>query len=740
MTDLQATSQDNPVHRFGQYEIRSILGMGGMGMVYGAYQPSLSREVAIKVLNNPSTASSDTAERFRREAKMAASLEHPHIVPVYDSGTTQQGVNFVVMRYLTGGSLNARLEAHRIGEAALPTLAEVNVLLKQMASALDYAHKRGVIHRDIKPNNIMFDENANSYLVDFGIAKVMTDARTTGGSMTNTGAFVGTLPYMPPELWRGEEWSAASDQYALGIVLYEMLTGKLPFSADTVYELINQHLTLAPRPSHYVREDLPESLWPIIERSLNKDQHARFPSLTALADAFEGAIKQVNLTRSGAPSGFFDLPALPPPKPVTASPSLNLLVANTATVVESKSIYQPPPPPRRNPWPLLLGVLALVSIGGLGLFSLNSQNTVQNLSATLTSFYQADPFAPENLTATATICVAGGSGGRPDPNGQIAFLSDRSGLSKIYLMNADGTNLQPITDGPSNEDSLAWSPTGLRLVYTSAEGGTADLFVLSSTVDDPTNFTALRLTANDYQDTTPSWSPEGRELVYASNRDGNWDLFILDALVPNSEPRPLISHPAEDINPVWSPDGQQIAFASDRDGNQDIYLVSVNGGVPRQMTDLVTDEGNLIVWSPDGRYLTFTSEQSSRDWEIYAIDTQGDGTPINLTNTPDISEWFPMWSPVGGWLGYLSNIRDEADVMVQQFNGSGRHSVSAAIESAPEYTYDWSPDGGFLILQSGDEDSADLYMTDQCGIWIEPLTDNPAHESNPAWRPALPIS
>jgi serine/threonine-protein kinase len=738
MSDLASTAQDI-THRFGQYEIRTILGMGGMGMVYGAYQPALKREVAIKVLNNPATATADSTERFRREAEMAARLEHPHIVPMYDTGTTALGVHYVVMRYLTGRSLNDRLEAHRRGEAALPTLPEVNTLLRQMASALDYAHKRGVIHRDIKPNNIMFDEIGNAYLVDFGIAKVLTEAATAGGSMTKTGAFVGTPPYMPPELWRGEDWSTASDQYALGIVMYEMLTGKLPFDAGTIYELINQHLMTAPRPPHFVREDLPEAISPVIERSLHKDQAARFPSVGAMADAFNTAITEANLTRSGAPSGFFDLPALPPPAKLTAKTTMGLLVPDTATQVDlpRPTGYQPPPAPKRSLWPLLTGLLAVLVMIGLGVLAANSSGEATTLAATLTSFRQANPFAPDNLTATADACLLTANPASLDSSGQIAFISDRSGVGTLYLMNADGTNLQPIDGGAPNVDTLVWSPSGLRLAYTATEGGTSDLYVLSSTLDDPTSFSNLRLTDNDYQDTSPGWSPDGRRLVYASNEGGNWNIFIIDAIVPNSQPTKLIDHPAEDINPVWSPDGTQIAFASNRSGNQDVYVVSAEGGVPRQLTSLPSDEGNLIDWSPDGRYLAFTSAGDSPDWDVYVERQSEVDSLINLTNSPDVGEWFPLWSPDSQWLGYLSDLSDTPDVMVQSPASGARLSVSARLGAAPEYGYDWSPDSRHLVFETGEAGSADLYVADLCGVFLERLTDDPAQDSSPAWRPVL---
>jgi serine/threonine-protein kinase len=285
--------------QFGQYELSDLLGVGGMGSVYRAYQAGLRRTVAVKVL--PLMRGEEYAKRFIREATTSAALEHAHIIPIYDFGT-EKGVSYIVMRLLTGGSLADRIDAFLDEGKALPSLSEISAFLRQLASALDYAHGKGVIHRDIKPSNVMFDDQGSAYLVDFGIAK-LSDA--TGG-LTGTNMTVGTPQYMPPEQWRGEEVGPASDQYALAVMVYHLVTGQLPFEAPTPYALMHKHVYETPPTPNMIRADLPPGITEVLNRALAKTPTERYPSVMAFAQAFEQAIQGV--TNHSGNTGMFVRP------------------------------------------------------------------------------------------------------------------------------------------------------------------------------------------------------------------------------------------------------------------------------------------------------------------------------------------------------------------------------------------------------------------------------------------------
>jgi serine/threonine protein kinase len=213
-----------PGYMLGQYEIRDFLGAGSMGAVYRGYQLNLKRDVAIKVLPAMLAMQPGYVQRFNREAETVAKLEHAHIIPIYDFGMVDS-VAYIVMRLLTGGTLYERLHQQMVEKGVMPSFGEVAGLLRQLAGALDYAHNRGVIHRDIKPNNVMFDNQGFAFITDFGLAKI-TD---TTSSLTGSNSIVGTPTYMSPEQWRSEEVVPATDQYAVGVMIYALVTGRLPF-------------------------------------------------------------------------------------------------------------------------------------------------------------------------------------------------------------------------------------------------------------------------------------------------------------------------------------------------------------------------------------------------------------------------------------------------------------------------------------------------------------------------------
>jgi serine/threonine protein kinase len=248
-----------------RYLVLRKLGSGGMADVYLAEDQELGRRVAIKVLNDRHANDELFVERFRREAKNAASLSHPNIVSIYDRGETQ-GTYYIAMEYLDGRSLK-----ELIVRDTLPVEQAVSYT-RQILSALAFAHKHGIVHRDIKPHNVLVDRDGRLKVTDFGIA------RTGASQMTEAGAIIGTAQYLSPEQARGAPVDQRSDIYSLGVVLHELLTGVVPFTGDTPVEIAMKHLSAIPEPPSRKRPDVPRELDLVVVRALAKNPDDRYAS------------------------------------------------------------------------------------------------------------------------------------------------------------------------------------------------------------------------------------------------------------------------------------------------------------------------------------------------------------------------------------------------------------------------------------------------------------------------------
>jgi serine/threonine protein kinase len=266
--------------RIASYTLLEPIGHGGMAVVYRARQESLDRTVAVKVLSEHLAASTEFLERFRREARTAANLRHPNVITVHDYGQDERGVPYLVLEYIEGATLADLMDAG-LDDGRIPTL------LDQIAAGLDYAHARGVIHRDIKPGNVLITEDGRAVLADFGLAWLLE-----GAHLTLTGGVIGTPEYMSPEQAAGEPIDHRSDVYALGVVLYEMLVGERPFVAETPIGVLLKHLQ-DPAPSVLdARPDLPPAVGQVLARCLLKDPVQRYASAGELARAFRDAFLQ----------------------------------------------------------------------------------------------------------------------------------------------------------------------------------------------------------------------------------------------------------------------------------------------------------------------------------------------------------------------------------------------------------------------------------------------------------------
>jgi len=336
----------------GRYLIERKLGSGGMADVYLAEDQELGRRVALKLLNERHANDEQFVERFRREAQSAAGLNHPNIVSIFDRGRAE-GTYYIAMEYLDGRTLKELLV--RNGPTPVPIAIDY---ARQILSALAFAHRNGIVHRDIKPHNIVVRQDGRLKVTDFGIA------RSGASQMTEAGSIVGTAQYLSPEQARGAPVDARSDLYSLGIVLYEMLTGKVPFTGDAPVEIAMKHLTAVPEPPSKLRPGVPHDLDAIVMRALAKDPDQRYGSAeemdadlarvargVAVSHKTEEAMTHV-LAGAGAAAAATMVTS---PRTVTAPP-----------VYRPPSSYYEEAPVRRSFWPWLLGLLAcaIAAVGG----------------------------------------------------------------------------------------------------------------------------------------------------------------------------------------------------------------------------------------------------------------------------------------------------------------------------------------------------------------------------------------
>jgi len=341
----------------GRYRILRKLGTGGMANVYLAEDEVLGRRVAIKILNDRHAGDDQFVERFRREAKNAASLSHPNIVSIYDRGEAE-GTYYIAMEYLDGRSLKELIVAR--GPAPIHLAVDY---ARQILAAIRFAHRHGIVHRDIKPHNVLVDGEGRLKVTDFGIA------RAGVSQMTEAGSIIGTAQYLSPEQAKGAPVDQTSDLYSVGVVLYELLTGVVPFSGDTPVEIAMKHLSTVPEPPSAKRADVPRDLDLVVMRALAKDPSERYQS----AEEMDADLRRINRGAAISPVTEEAATAIisrPPPVP-TITDITSRAPRPPVPQAPAAAYYDYDEPRRRALWPWLVALVFVSAalVGGYFLYS-----------------------------------------------------------------------------------------------------------------------------------------------------------------------------------------------------------------------------------------------------------------------------------------------------------------------------------------------------------------------------------
>lgn len=360
----------------GAYQLKERIGRGGMAEVYRAEDPRTQRSVAVKIISADIAEEPTFLKRFAQEINLIAKLEHSGIVPLYDVGEAH-GRPYLVMRYMPNGTLAERVEA-----GAIP-LAEASHIITRVASALDFAHSHGIVHRDLKPGNILLDKEGEPYIADFGISKLV--GQSTAHTLSRTGMTMGTPAYMSPEQFRGESsLDGRADVYALGVLLFQMVSGQLPFNADTPHGLMYHHLETPVPDIRTLHPEFPTDLSLVLQQALAKRREARYPTAGAFARDLQLVVEGKAVTplpsTSAAQLLTVPLPARTPPAPVaeTAAPKATPPIA---TAPKNKVL----------PW-LIGGVAILLLVGGAFLLpSLMGNNGSVVAGVAPTATVEAEP-------------------------------------------------------------------------------------------------------------------------------------------------------------------------------------------------------------------------------------------------------------------------------------------------------------------------------------------------------------
>jgi Tol biopolymer transport system component/predicted Ser/Thr protein kinase len=689
------------------YKILEMLGAGGMGVVYKAEDTKLRRSVALKFLPLELIQGTKDKQRFVQEAQAASAMDHSNICTIHEIDETEEGQLFIAMAYYEGKTLKNRIEE---GPLELKEILDIAV---QGAQGLAKAHAQGIIHRDVKPANILLTDDGQVKIVDFGLAKLSGRMR-----LTSTGKTVGTVAYMSPEQGRGAEIGPATDIWALGVILYEMVAGKLPFERDyqaaVMYSILNEE----PEPLSSLCSGIPIELESIVNKAMSKNLEDRYTAMTELLEDLTNLKRQMDIEEYSAPQAWkFDT-------------GKRKLIPISAAIMAVAAV--------------IVVVLQLLP---------NGEKTSHMLAGQPRQVTSGDAWESEPSLS-------------PD-GGRIAYASDVSGNRDIYIIDAGGGNPLQLTKDPSADCYPAWFPDGSSLAFESDRGGETsiwkigqlgggatllmrnatdpaispngekiafskpiegtDLRIGVAPLDDPANITML--TGDDdgvWSHRHPAWSPDGQTICYAAQHN----LWLIP--ISGSRATRLTTEGKRDSNPVWSNDGNHVYFSSYRDGTLALWRVTVDGGALERLTMGTGHENNPSV-SRDGARLVYATQATQRSLFIKDLDSEKETKLEGLRD-----DCMAAVAPDRSMIVYASDrVGPENDLWMQPIESGvpvgqpQRLTDHAGNASHPII----SPDGKWIAYYRIIEEQRDIWTVPTSGGQPARFTDHPAADIHPAWSP-----
>jgi serine/threonine-protein kinase len=707
-------------HLADRYQLLRVAARGGTSVIVYAEDVRHSRPVAIKVFSGEFTSLAG-ADRFLREIGILARLQHPNILPLIDSGAAD-GMLYYVMPFVQGESLRQKL----VRETRVPVQETVRLVL-EICDALRYAHEQGLVHRDIKPENIML-ASRHALVTDFGVARAMSASSGGDSSRTTAGLAIGTPAYMSPEQAAADpSTDHRADIYAIGILAYEMLAGRPPFSGDSAAQILASHVMQPPTPLAALRPDLPPGLDAVIMKCLAKRPADRYQSAAELSDALEPYL---------LPSG-----------------SLTPVGTKPVGIAE------------RRRWVLALTAAGAVAVIAFMLLAKNQQGPALQLGDPkrlgATGELELDPvLSPDGRLLAYAAGVNGAmriqvrqvNGGDPikvaqsvsgnqrwprwAPDGsRIAFQSGGS----IYTVPALGGPAETIVEGPPSAPVVGydWSPDGARIAWFA--GGLLRVQDVNST-GPPTEL------LTDPQAHSVAWSPDGAWIAFVR---GNADFVFSETLLGNVAPSQLMLIAAGGGTPIALTDGRQLAvspawldrrtllYVQGRAGIRDVFRLRIKGnGQPEaDIARLTTGLGpHGIVTSTSGTLVYSVLSHESNVWSV----------PLPARGSVTVREAEPVTTgqqlvedmdvlPGGGWMLYDSNLDGSQDIWLMSLQSN--QPIQLTRDSTEEFGPTWSPNGKEIAYYGIRDGVRQVFVMRAGGKGIRQVTSDTLQHHQPRWSP-----